>query len=389
MRFALFLATFLAGPAVAAPCGGTFSGFIGAMKSEAVAAGYSAKDATAFFSTARQDPATLKADRAQGIFQFDFIEFSRRVISKYRMQYAQRYLQELDPVLDRIEQDYGVSRGVILAFWALETDFGQVQGDFNTLNSLTTLGHDCRRPEVFQPQIFAALDLFTRGDFDPATTTGAWAGEIGMVQMLPGDIIRFGRDGDGDGHIQLKTSIPDALNSGAALLRGKGWRPNEPWLQEIVLPAAGIEWAEAGIDKTKSVREWERLGIRARNGNLGARDLPASILLPMGRKGPAFIAYPNFQVYFNWNLSFVYVTTAAYFATRIEGAPIYNAGEPEPGLAADQMKALQRKLQARGYDVGEIDGILGKLTRDAVRSEQTRLGLPADSWPTRDLLDRL
>jgi len=262
-----------------------------------------------------------------------------------------------------------------------------VQGDFNTLNALVTLAHDCRRPELFRPQIFAALELFERGDFDPARTTGAWAGEIGMVQMLPEDILRNGVDGDGDGHVRLKSSAPDALLSGAKMLRGLGWRPGEPWLQEIVVPES-LDWAQTGLNHSLPVSQWASMGVRARKGDLPT-GLAGSVLLPMGRKGPAFMAYPNFRVFFEWNQSFVYVTTAAYFATRLEGAPVLDPRSPEPGLSDAQMKALQQKLAARGHDVGKIDGILGEKTREAVQAEQARLGLPADAWPTAELLGAL
>jgi lytic murein transglycosylase len=277
---------------------------------------------------------------------------------------------------------------VLTAFWAFETDFGAFQGDFNTLNALVTLSHDCRRPELFRPQVFAALELFSRGDFDPHSTTGAWAGEIGMVQMLPGDIIESGIDGDGDGQISLKTSAPDALLSGAHMLSNLGWRAGQPWLQEVVVPN-NLPWAETGLDKQKSVREWKRLGVTPREGRLGDASLQASIILPQGRKGPAFIAYPNFQVYFEWNQSFTYVTTAAYFATRLEGASPYIAGSPDTALSGAEMKQLQMRLQALGYNVGKVDGILGANTRDAVQDVQQKLGLPADAWPTHELLNRL
>jgi hypothetical protein len=160
-------------------------------------------------------------------------------------------------------------------------------------------------------------------------------------------------------------------------------------LQEIVLPSGGLDWAQTGVERTLPVRDWARMGVRARTGELGAGNLPASIVLPMGRNGPAFIAYPNFQTYFEWNQSFTYVTTAAYFATRLIGAPVYDERQPEQGLNGDQMKLLQQKLSARGHDVGKIDGILGSGTRAAVRAEQIRLGMPADAWPTPALLDRL
>ena len=165
-----------------------------------------------------------------------------------------------------------------------------------------------------------------------------------------------------------------------------GWRANEPWLQEVTVPAQ-MDWSQSGLTTTKSIAEWQSLGVRARSGSL--TDLPASLILPQGHKGPAFLAYPNFRVYFEWNQSFTYVLTAAYFATRLEGAPVYDARTPDAGLNGDQMKALQRKLQARGHDVGKIDGILGAGTRAAVKAEQIRLGLPADAWPTPALLNRL
>jgi lytic murein transglycosylase len=383
------LSLFLAPIPVSAsiPCGGDFGGFVDAMAAEAVRKGYDAALVRQFFSGVRQDPSVIRADRAQGIFQRPFTDFSRRLISQNRIDNGQRNARAYDAVFDRVRQEYGVNRDILLAFWAFETDYGAVQGDFNTVNALVTLAHDCRRPDLFRPQVFAALELYRRGDIDPRTTTGAWAGEIGMVQMLPEDIIENGVDGDGDGHVTLKTSAPDALLSGGRMLRSLGWRPNEPWLQEVTMPE-GFDWAQAGVDIWKPVGEWERMGVRARNGAL-AGGLQGAIVLPEGRNGPAFIAYPNYLVLFEWNKSFVYVLTAAYFATRLEGAPVFDAGNPSPALSGEEIQSLQRKLEARGHDVGGIDGILGAMTRAAVRSEQQRLGLPADSWPTRDLLNSL
>jgi lytic murein transglycosylase len=387
MRALLTALVLALSPEASLGCGGSFSDFVSGLKSEARAAGHPAERVDAFFAGVRQDGAVLKADRSQGVFRKSFIDFSRAVISKNRMVNGQRNAQKYASTFQRIQRDYGVSPGVLLAFWALETDYGAVQGDFNTLNALVTLAHDCRRPQLFRPQIFAALDLYKHGDFDPGRTKGAWAGEIGMVQMLPEDILRNGVDGDGDGHVNLKTSPPDALMSGAKMLRGLGWRSGEPWLQEIVVPG-GLDWSKTGLNHAMSTSEWERMGVKGRSGPL-ARGLKGSVLLPMGRKGPAFMAYPNFHVYFEWNKSFVYVTTAAYFATRLEGAPVYDPGNPEDGLSAAEMKALQQKLEARGHDVGGVDGILGEKTREAVQKEQVRLGLPADAWPTRALLGEL
>jgi lytic murein transglycosylase len=370
------------------PCGGSFPQFVTDMVDEARSHGHSRRTARAFFDGVEKDAAVLRADRAQGIFQSGFIDFSRKLISGYRMDLGKRKAKQYDRIFGQIERQYGVSRGVLLAFWAFETDFGGFQGNFNTRNALVTLAHDCRRPELFRPQVFAAMELFAQGEFDPRTTTGAWAGEIGMVQMLPEDILENGVDADGDGRVSLKTSAPDALMSGGKMLKSLGWRANEPWLQEVSVPT-NFNWADTGLGTSKTAREWARTGVKPRTGTFLRTDLQGSIILPQGHKGPAFLVYPNFSVLFEWNQSFTYVLTAAYFATRLEGAAVYDAGEPEIGLNGSQMKALQQRLQSRGHDVGDIDGILGAKTREAVREEQKRLGLAIDAWPTPALLSRL
>lgn len=376
-----------ASTAMAATCGGSFSGFVQGLQQEAIANGHSPQTVKRFFASVTQDPKVLRADRAQGVFQLDFTTFARRLISADRMKRGQSNARKYDRVFDQVERNYGVSRGVLLAFWAFETDYGAFQGDFNTLNALVTLAHDCRRPQLFRPQVFAALKLFEKGDFDPARTTGAWAGEIGMVQMLPQDILDNGVDGDGDGHVSLKTSAPDALMSGGKMLSHLGWTKGQPWLQEVSVPQE-MDWSKSGVHTTLPLSQWEQMGVRPRSGQWQA-NLPASLILPQGHKGPAFVAYPNFNVFFEWNQSFTYVLTAGYFATRLTGAPVFDAGQPDPGLDTAQMKDLQRKLAARGHDVGKIDGILGAGTRKAVQAEQKRLGLPADAWPTVSLLRKL
>ncbi|MGB0534227.1 MAG: lytic murein transglycosylase, partial [Paracoccaceae bacterium] len=291
-------------------------------------------------------------------------------------------------IFDQIEDLYGIPPGVLLAFWAFETDFGAFQGNYNTRNALVTLAHDCRRPELFRPQIFAALELFLRDEFNPETTQGAWAGEIGMVQMLPQDILDNGVDGDGDGLVDLTSSPADALMSGAKMLSNMGWRAAQPWLQEVILPF-DMDWGLTGLDTQKPVSNWAALGIQGANQPLYPADLESSIILPQGRFGPAFIAYPNFHVYFEWNQSFVYVTTAAYFATLLEGSPRYGFELEDPGLSGTEMKSLQSALRDLGYDVGKLDGILGAQTRRAVQEVQRGLGLPADAWPTWALLNAL
>ncbi|MGO6907870.1 lytic transglycosylase domain-containing protein, partial [Rhizobium ruizarguesonis] len=140
------------------------------------------------------------------VFKQTFLEFSQRTVSQARLDIGRQKMKQYADVFARAEQEFGVPPGVITAFWAMETDFGAVQGDFNTRNALVTLSHDCRRPELFRPQLIALVEMVQHGDLDPASNTGAWAGEIGQVQMLPRDIIAYGMDGDGDGHIRLKQS---------------------------------------------------------------------------------------------------------------------------------------------------------------------------------------
>lgn len=377
-----------AGGAWAQQCGGNFNQFVQDLRTEAAQRGYDRDTIDGFFRHANFDQRTLDADRRQGVFTLPFTEFSRRLISQNRIDNGRRNAERHRATFDEVERRFGVSRGILLSFWAFETDYGAFQGDYNTLDSLVTLAHDCRRPELFRPEVFAALELFARGDFDPVNTQGAWAGEIGMVQMLPEDIVTHAIDGDGDGRVSLQTSAADALLSGANILSSLGWRPREPWLVEVTIPD-NLDWFDTGIHTSKTIATWEGLGVRARNGSLPMPDAQASVILPEGRFGPAFLAYPNFSVLFEWNQSFTYVLTAAYFATRLEGAPVFDARNPEPGLSRDEMQALQRKLEARGHDVGGTTGILGARTRAAVRSEQRRLGLPADAWPTRALLNAL
>ena len=370
-----------------APCGGSFSSFMSGVRAEALAAGYSKRATDAVVNWAQVDPKVLSRDRAQGVFKQTFLEFSQRSISSYRMSHGAKNMDRYASVFDRARREFGVPAEVITAFWALETDYGAVQGDFNTVNALATLAHDCRRPHLFRPQLLAAIEMVENGDLDPATTTGAWAGEIGQVQMLPEDIVTKGVDGDGDGHVRLKTSSPDAILTAANLINSLGWRAGEPWLVEVTAPG-NLRWEKSGLDTKLRASEWESMGLRARNGNMPSGGMEASLLAPQGRNGPKFLAFRNFDVYLEWNQSFIYSTTAAYLATRLGGAQRYDAGTPDEGLSDAQMKQLQQILTARGYDVGKIDGILGGGTRSAVQAEQLRFGMPADAWPTPVLLAR-
>lgn len=387
----LLLASLAVTPAQAqqTACGGDFGQFLQGAKAKAVSRGVSEDIADRALAGARIDKKVLSRDRAQGVFRQTFLEFSKRSVSANRMQVGAKKMKQFAKTFARAETEYGVPAPVITAFWGLETDFGAVQGDFNTMNALATLAHDCRRPELFRPQLLAAIEMVGHGDLDPQRTTGAWAGEIGQVQMLPRDIIEYGVDGDGDGHVNLKKSSPDAIMTAAKFIQALGWRAGEPWLAEVSLPSGPFPYDKSGLNKAMTLGDWTALGVSFRNGAPSSQNLPADLLLPQGRNGPAFLAFPNFAIYLEWNKSFIYTTSAAYFATRLGGAQRYDAGNPAPGLGDAAMKQLQQKLAALGHDVGKIDGILGGGTRAAVRAEQQRLGMPADGWPTAALLNAL
>ncbi|MQB21718.1 lytic murein transglycosylase [Agrobacterium tumefaciens] len=370
------------------PCGGDLPTFLKGVKDEAIGKGVSAEAVDKALAGAQIDQKVLSRDRAQGVFRQTFLEFSQRTVSQGRLDMGRKKLQEYSSTFKRAEDEFGVPAGVIAAFWAMETDFGAVQGDFNTRNALVTLSHDCRRPELFRPQLIALTEMVQHGDLDPATNTGAWAGEIGQVQMLPKDIIAFGVDGDGDGHVNVKGSSPDAILTAAKFIQHLGFKKGEPWIQEVSVPE-NLPWEKSGLGGTMTAGDWFNLGVTPRDGDKKFANLQAALIMPQGRKGPTFITYPNFNIYLEWNQSFIYTTSAAYFATRLMGAPVYNKGNPDPGLNDAEMKELQTKLDAKTHDVGKIDGILGSGTRIAVQREQQRLGLPADGWPTRELLDKL
>ena len=385
VAFTVGLSTLTTGAeAQEAPCGGSFDRWMSQVRSEALNMGISRNVVSSALRGLTPDPRVLSRDRKQGVFTLTFLKFARRLISKNRMNRGRSLMKKHRATFKRVRQDYGVPSSVLTAFWGLETDFGGFMGDFKTMRSLVTLAHDCRRPELFRPQVFAAMRLLERGDLQLSEMVGAWAGELGQTQFLPSDYLEIAVDYDRSGRVDLLRSVPDVLGSTGNLIKSHGWRAGEPWLQEVRVPRS-MPWDQADIAITHSRAQWAKWGVtRADGRRLKGDQLKASLLLPMGHKGPAFLAYHNFtKVYLEWNKSLIYATTAAYFATRLAGAPPVQRGNGTvTPLSQAQMKDLQRILARRGYDVGKIDGILGAGTRAAVKAMQKKYGFPADSYPT-------
>ncbi|RFC68329.1 MULTISPECIES: lytic murein transglycosylase [Mesorhizobium] len=374
-------------PALAQQCGGDFAAWKAAMHAEAQQAGVGETGLTAL-DNARIDPEVLKRDRAQGVFSQNFLQFSDRMISAYRLKQGAANLKKYADIFARAEQEFGVPGPVVAAFWALETDFGAVQGNFGTLNALVTLAHDCRRPDLFRQQIVPLLKLFDDGTL-PVDVKGAWAGEVGQTQILPSDYLLRGIDGDGDGMVDLRNDPADVIMTTANKILSRGWKRGEPWIQEVRVPDS-LPWDQTGRENRLPLSQWIAWGVTDHQGKpLTDNGLKAGLSLPMGHRGPAFLVYDNYDVYLQWNQSGTYTLTAANLAAQLAGAPPFERRQPVDALTFDQMKALQTKLEARGYDVGSVDGVLGTNTREAVRQEQMRLGLIVDGWPTQQLLGSL
>ena len=383
----------LAGPVIAAPAcknAGTFERWLDDFKREAAAQGISRQAISAALDGVTFDPSVIRRDRGQGVFQQSFLQFSERMTNINRYQNGLAQMKKHAALFAKIEKETGVPPAVVAALWGLESDYGAYKGGiFPIIRAVATLAYDCRRSEFFRKQLFDAVRIVDRGDLRAPEMIGNWAGELGPTQFTPSDYYKHGLDFDGDGRVDMIRSLPDALASAANLMKSFGWQRGQPWLQEVRVPAQ-MPWQEAGLDIQHPRSQWVKWGVTAPHGNLPADNLPASLVLPMGRNGPAFLAYPNFKAYTEWNAAIVYATTAAYFATRLAGAPKVSPGNaPVQVLTTPQVQELQRLLIQQRLLTGEADGRLGSQTRVAVKKAQLKVGLPADSYPSVELIERL
>ncbi len=381
----------LGGAALAAPCrtSGTYEAWLASFEHEATAKGISQRAIAAAAPSLSYDQHIVNIDRGQRVFAQTFLEFAGRMANSYRIQRGAALIKSHAAEFARIEQQYGVPAPVIVSFWALESDFGANMGKYHSLSAIASLAYDCRRSDRFRSQLFDALRLIDRGDLRPEEMIGSWAGELGQTQMMPSEYYQYAIDYDGDGKRDLIHDVPDMLASTGNYLHGLGWRRSEPWLAEVRVPA-NLPWDQADLAIELPRSKWAGWGVTLADGRpLPSDSLPASLLLPMGRMGPAFLAYQNFQVYLQWNNSLVYSTTSAYLATRIAGAPPLHPGTPPPALPFAEVKEMQGLLVRSGHDVGNVDGFMGLKTRQAVKAMQVRYALPADSYPTTELLERM
>lgn len=392
LAMAVLIVAATAAPASALTCppGPSFERWVEDFKQEATAQGISQGTIRSALRGLTFDPGIIARDRRQSFFAQSFLDFSRKLATLNRVQSGQSQIAKHRTIFDAVEKQYGVPPSVIAGFWALESDFGVGMGNLPVLRSLASLAYDCRRSDMFRFELMEALRIIDRGDLTPDEMIGSWAGELGQTQFLPSHYFNHAVDYDGDGRRNLMKSAPDIIASSAAFLVSLGWVRGQPWLEEVRVPAK-LDWSQADLAVQHPRSYWASAGVTRTDGRLITSDtMPASLLLLMGRKGPAFLAYPNFRAYLKWNQSLNYATTAAYLATRIDGAPAMSRGNAEiAALSADQLKELQSLLVQRGLKQGEIDGKLGAATRASVKAAQLKLGLPADSYPTLELIERL
>jgi lytic murein transglycosylase len=369
---------------------GSFEAWLANFKKEAIAKGISPAAIAAASPYLVLDQRIINIDRGQRFFAQNFLEISDKMLAGGRLPQGAAQIKKNQPLFAREEKEFGVPASVITAFWGLESDFGAGQGKDQAIKSLATLAYDCRRSEMFRAHLFDALRLVERGDLRADEMIGSWAGELGQTQMMPSEYMAHAIDYDGDGRRNLIKSVADVIGSTGQYLVHLGWKRGEPWLQEIHVPT-NLPWKEADLSVQHPRSQWVSWGVTRADGKpLPADAVPASVVLPVGRFGPAFLAYDNFQAYLKWNQSLNYSLTAAYYATRLDGAPPMSKGSGAiPKITFEETRELQQILEQRGYDVGRVDGVLGLKSRVAIRDMQIKFGMPADGWPTAELLARL
>ncbi|MBC3362978.1 lytic murein transglycosylase [Pseudomonas sp. SWRI154] len=371
----------------------TFAEWQAGFRKEALAAGIRADLFDRAFIGVSPDMSVIKADRSQPEFTRPVWEYLDGALSPLRIRKGQALIQQQAQILQSIEQRYGVDREALVAVWGMESNFGQFQGNKSVINSLATLAYEGRRPGFAHAQLIAALQILQQGDISPEKMLGSWAGAMGQTQFIPTTYNTHAVDFDGDGRRDIWGSATDALASTAHYLQSSGWQRGQPWGFEVDL-AEGFDYTLADGTIRKPVSEWIRLGVSEYGGLPIApedKQLSASLLLPAGHRGPAFLIFDNFRAILKYNNSSSYALAVGLLSQRFTGAGLVYGQWPKEDLPLSRSERieLQTLLGKHNYDAGNPDGIIGANTRKAIRSAQQSLGWPADGYPTHKLLDAL
>lgn len=364
-----------------------FARFVESLRPDAAARGVS----RATFDAALRDVVAPDADvlgrtRRQGEFARPVWDYLVGAVSKARIARGQAQAARLSATLAAIEARTGVPRWIVLAFWGVESDFGASAGTVPTIRALATLAQAGFRGTLFRDELLSALTILERGDITPERMTGSWAGAMGQVQFLPSSFLAHAVDFDGDGHRDIWTSQADSLASIAGYLKNLGWHPGVSWGYEVALPP--------GFDLTRyraDLSDFASRGVRRTNGAALPSSGNASVFLPGGLGGPAFLITDNFEVIRAYNTSDSYALAVGHLADRLAGGPALAASWPSKAARLDKagLQALQAGLAARGLYAGDADGRAGPKLREAVRQYQIGARIPADGYATPALLERL
>lgn len=333
----------------------------------------------------------IELDRRQPEFSLSFGRYFSRAVSAERIRAGQQQMAKHQSLLRKLTDQYGVPGRYLVAFWGLETNYAGYMGNTPSLDALATLACDTRRSSFFREELLSALRVLHLHGLDPAELRGSWAGALGQVQFMPSNYVRYGRDGDDDGRVDLFNSTADALTSAAHFLSELGWQTGERWGREVRLPAQ-FDYALADGRTKRSLRQWQQRGVRRIDGSaLPPVELQARLLVPAGADGPAFLVYPNFSVIKRWNNSDFYALAVGYLADRLIGAPELQQPAPIPDerMALVDIQRAQQRLNELGFNAGPADGIAGSGTRAAIRAYQQDQGLVADGHLDLPLLQQL
>jgi membrane-bound lytic murein transglycosylase B len=372
-------------------CAEDFSSWLNELLQEALTKGISEATLQEALDKLEPIPRIIELDRKQPEFTQTFWRYLDARVNENRIERGRTLLKTHKELLDTIEMQYGVQPRFLVAFWGLETNFGDYLGSFPVIGSLATLAYDPRRSDFFRSELLAALSIIDNGHISTANMLGSWAGAMGQPQFMPSTFIRFAVDADGDGRRDIWHSLPDVFASAANFLSESGWQGDKTWGREVKIPS-DFDLDLTGLKVKKTLAAWQVLGVRKINGrNLPEVNIKGSIILPAGHEGPAFLVYNNFHTILRWNRSDFYAIAVGHLADRITDSGPFLTPRPasEQPLSRSQVENIQKLLTARGYDPGPIDGVIGSQTHQAIKDFQRATKLPADGHPTPKLLDIL
>jgi lytic murein transglycosylase len=335
-------------------------------------------------------PRVVELDQAQPEFTRTVWDYLDRAVTAQRVALGQEKLSQLRAEADAATARYGVPQSIVVAIWGVESNYGSNYGDIPTIDALATLGFEGRREAWARGQLIAALKILQKHDIDRTHMIGSWAGAMGQTQFLPSVFLAHAVDADGDGRRDIWGSMADVMASTANFLAHSGWRADQPWGAEVKLPQ-GFDAGRADSELRQTSAQWAAEGVQGMGGAPLPEFADGAILQPAGAQGPAFLVGPNFRAILRYNNSTSYALAVSLLAQRVAGGPGVQAPWPRDlvALTRSQLLALQTALNQRGFESGTPDGMMGPATREGIRRYQRSAGLPADGYPTLELLQRL